>query len=71
MANPVLKSHKVLLFSEFAETARYVHQELASAGITGIERVDGATSGNDRVSVIRRFATIAPVVRELIARRLR
>src|SRR5438445_11228490 len=53
--DPVLKSHKVLIFSEFAETARYLRQQLDDAGIDGVGQIDSGTKA-DRGEVIRRFA---------------
>lgn len=53
--DPVLKQHKVLIFTEFAETARYLKRQLTEAGITGVDQIDSATSG-DRGDTIRRFA---------------
>ena len=51
----VLKQHKVLIFTEFMTTARYLKQQLTEAGIDGIEEIDSATKG-DRSEIIRRFA---------------
>ena len=51
----VLKKHKLLIFSEFADTARYLHCELVDAGISGVEQIDSG-SKKDRGDVIRRFA---------------
>jgi superfamily II DNA or RNA helicase len=53
--DPVLKKHKVLIFSEFADTARYIHCELTAAGITGVEQIDSG-SKKSRADIIRRFA---------------
>jgi hypothetical protein len=53
--NPDVKNRKVLIFSEFAETARYVKQQLNEAGIEGVEEIDSASKKN-RGDVIRRFA---------------
>lgn len=52
----VLKKHKVLIFTEFADTARYLEAQLRSAGIEGVERIDGGTNPNGRLEVIRRFS---------------
>jgi superfamily II DNA or RNA helicase len=52
----VLKSEKVILFTEFADTARYLQQELVRAGITGVHRIDGGSSQKQRSEVIHRFA---------------
>lgn len=51
----VLKKHKLLIFSEFADTARYLHRRLPEAGIEGIEQIDSG-SKKSRGDVIRRFA---------------
>ena len=53
--DPVLTHHKVLVFSEFADTARYLRKHLIAAGIDGVEEIDG-DSDVDRAEVIRRFA---------------
>jgi hypothetical protein len=50
-----LKNRKVLVFSEFAETARYVKAELKRAGLEGVDEIDSASKAN-RAEVIRRFA---------------
>lgn len=46
---------KVLVFTEFADTARYVAKHLREAGIAGVEQLDGGSS-RSRADVIRRFA---------------
>lgn len=53
--DPVLSTQKVLIFSEFMTTARYVRDQLRAAGLTNVEEVDSATK-LDRGEVIRRFA---------------
>lgn len=50
-----LANAKVLVFTEFADTARYVKRRLEEAGIDGVEQVDSATK-RDRADVIQRFA---------------
>jgi len=52
--DPILREHKVLIFSEFADTARYLHCQLTDAGIEGVEEVDSARK--NRSDVLRRFA---------------
>jgi superfamily II DNA or RNA helicase len=47
---------KVLLFTEFADTAYYLESELKKAGITALERIDGSSSQKQRSEVIRRFS---------------
>jgi hypothetical protein len=50
-----LADQKVMIFTEFADTARYLKQQLDKAAIEGIEEVDSASKGS-RAAVIRRFA---------------
>ncbi len=50
-----LKGRKVLIFSEFMATARYLKKQLEEAGLTGVDEVDSA-SGRDRGEIIRAFA---------------
>ena len=50
-----LAGQKVLIFTEFADTARYLKQQLDRAGIDGVGQVDSATKAN-RADVIQRFA---------------
>jgi ERCC4-related helicase len=44
----VLKKHKVLIFSEFQATARYLAAELEKAGIKGIDQIDSGTKRESR-----------------------
>jgi superfamily II DNA or RNA helicase len=50
-----LADRKVLVFTEFADTARYIARQLRDAGIEGVEQVDSLTKGN-RADIIQRFA---------------
>jgi hypothetical protein len=50
-----LQGQKVLIFTEFADTARYLFRQLKEAGIEGIAEVDSASTGN-RAHIIRRFS---------------
>lgn len=50
-----LVGQKVLVFTEFADTARYVCGQLDKAGIAGVAQVDSATKGS-RADVIQRFS---------------
>ena len=50
-----LAGQKVLIFTEFADTARYLKRQLDQAGIDGVAQVDSATKGN-RADVIQRFS---------------
>src|ERR1019366_9201996 len=50
-----LADQKVLIFTEFADTARYLKRQLDQAGVDGVAQVDSATKGN-RADVIKRFS---------------
>lgn len=54
--DPVLKEQKVILFTEFADTARYLDKQLTDAGITGLQRIDGGSKQRQRSDVLRRFS---------------
>ena len=49
------RDHKFLIFTEFADTARYLSHHLSAAGFDGVEQVDSARSTN-RADVITRFS---------------
>ncbi len=50
-----LAGQKVLIFTEFADTARYLRGQLERADIDNVAQVDSATKGN-RADVIQRFS---------------
>jgi superfamily II DNA or RNA helicase len=50
-----LAGEKVLIFTEFADTARYLKRQLRDNGIAGVAEVDGSSQGS-RAEVIARFA---------------
>src|ERR1017187_8511100 len=50
-----LKGRKVLVFTEYMATARYLKRELQAAGIDGVDEVDSA-SKRDRAEVLQQFA---------------
>lgn len=50
-----LAGQKVLIFTEFADTARYLRDQLGKAGIDGVAEVDSGSKA-DRADIIRRFA---------------
>lgn len=64
-----LKDNKVIIFSEFAETARYIAKQLRDNGIDDLEQIDSATQG-DRSLIIQRFAPYynASSIEDLAAR---
>jgi superfamily II DNA or RNA helicase len=51
-----LKGRKVIVFTEFSDTAKYIEEHLKSKGLTHIERIDGSSSQKQRSAVIHRFA---------------
>ena len=55
LKSKALASQKILIFTEFADTARYLKHHLEEEGIEGVEQVDSATKKN-RADVIQRFA---------------
>lgn len=50
-----LMDQKVLIFTEFADTARYLKYQLDNAGIEGVTQLDSASNAN-RAEVIQRFS---------------
>lgn len=53
--DPDLKGRKVLIFSEFMATARYLKRELIKAGLDGVDEIDSA-SGRDRTEALQQFS---------------
>jgi hypothetical protein len=54
-SDPILKKHKVLIFTEFMATARYLKKQLERAGILGLDEVDSAVK-RDRGQIIEQFS---------------
>jgi SNF2 family DNA or RNA helicase len=54
-SDPDLKGQKILIFTEFMKTARYLKKQLEEAGIEDVDEVDSATK-TSRSEIIRRFA---------------
>ena len=50
-----LAEQKVLVFTEFADTARYLKRQLDEANVEGVAQLDSASKGN-RAHVIKRFS---------------
>ena len=46
---------KVIIFTEFADTARYLEKNLKEDGIDGVARIDGGSAGT-RYDAVQRFA---------------
>jgi len=53
--DPVLRKHKVIIFTEYMATARYLKRELEYTGFTNVDEVDSATQ-RDRNDIINQFA---------------
>ena len=53
--DPILKEHKVLIFTEFMTTARYLKDQLLASWINGVAEMDSDYKG-DRMDMIRRFS---------------
>jgi superfamily II DNA or RNA helicase len=54
-SDPELVGKKVMIFTEFSDTARYIHKHLKDAGISKLEFLD-SKSKSDRAGVLRRFS---------------
>ena len=52
---PEFRNEQVIVFTEFADTARYLEERLRKDGLVEVDRIDG-TRGNDRYAMIKRFA---------------
>lgn len=53
--DPVLKKHKVIIFTEYLTTARYLRQRLEEAGVKGLDEVDSMVK-TPRDKTIWKFA---------------
>ncbi len=53
--NPILRENKVLIFSEYMDTAKYVAEVLEARGFNDVAGVDSSTPG-DRGDIINRFS---------------
>lgn len=54
-SDPVMRKGKVLLFTDFADTAKYLAEQLKENGIEGVDQVD-SSSKRSRMEIIRSFA---------------
>lgn len=56
-SDPILSTQKVLIFTEFTVTARYLKDQLQAAGIEGVDQIDSHTIvSHRRGEIIKRFA---------------
>ena len=54
--NPLIKGQKVLIFTEFRDTARYLERRIRETGIDSVEQVDSGRNVKNREEIIQRFA---------------
>ena len=52
--NMSIQPNKVLIFSEYQSTAKYIYRELIKSGLKAVEKIDGSTS--NRREIIERFS---------------
>jgi hypothetical protein len=57
---PEFRNQQVIVFTEFADTARYLEEQLKKDGLADVDRIDG-TRGNDRYAMIKRKMELAAV----------
>jgi len=53
---PLLAGRKVLIFSEFRDTARHLYRQLNEAGFKNLEQIDSGRNVDNREEIIKRFA---------------
>jgi len=53
--DPVLRKNKVIIFTEFMTTARYLEKKLREQGLDGVQEIDSDTKA-DRAKLIQEFA---------------
>lgn len=54
---PEFRTEQVIVFTEFADTARYLEESLRKDGLADVDRIDGSrTAGSSRYEMIKRFA---------------
>jgi len=56
LGDVALQRHKVLIFTEFMDTARYLEEQLKEAGFEDVVEIDSQSSSNGRLEVIKSFA---------------
>jgi len=53
---PLMQGQKILIFTEFRDTARYLYRQLKEAGIANLEQIDSGRNVDNREEIIRRFS---------------
>jgi len=52
----LLKDQKILIFTEFRDTARYLARQIEDAGLKSVEQVDSGRNVRNREDIIKRFS---------------
>ncbi len=52
----VLKKHKVIIFTEYLQTAQYIFEELKNQNIDSVAEIDGGTKPRERGLIVKRFS---------------
>jgi superfamily II DNA/RNA helicase len=55
-ADEILKDQKVIIFTEFRDTARYLYRQLLAADLKNVEQVDSGRNVRNREDIIKRFS---------------
>jgi superfamily II DNA or RNA helicase len=55
-ADEILKDQRVIIFTEFRDTARYLAGQLKNAGLKNVEQVDSGRNVRNREDIIKRFS---------------
>ena len=56
LGDVALQRQKVLIFSEFKDTARYLAEQLNEAGVDGVMEIDSGTAGRHQSQILKRFS---------------
>lgn len=62
--DPVLSQHKVLIFTEYRDTARYLEEQLVAAGIQSVAEVDSQSKSKSIGGISKTIRTFAPYYNE-------
>ena len=56
LGDVALQRQKILIFSEFKDTARYLEEQLREAGVEGVVEIDSETAGQHQTRILKRFS---------------
>ncbi|OXU15101.1 helicase-related protein [Sedimentisphaera salicampi] len=54
--NKIMQEQKIIIFTEFKDTARYIYDQLLEKGYQDICKIDSDTQSQDRENIIKRFS---------------